>query len=106
MSTQEFLNYINRLNLNEAQIKNLSKTDLLEQILSDYIGKKVMAFEIEKLGIVINDNSLRYMIKNDKSFFKDEKFSRTKYEKFIIQSGLTHSQFEENIIEQEKEDSF
>ncbi len=106
VSTQEFLNYINRLNLNEAQIKNLSKTDLLEQILSDYIGKKVMAFEIEKLGIVINDNSLRYMIKNDKSFFKDEKFSRTKYEKFIIQSGLTHSQFEENIIEQEKRRQF
>ena len=45
-----------------------------------------MAFEIEKLGIVINDNSLRHMIKNDKTFFKDEKFSRTKYEKFIIQS--------------------
>ena len=74
VSTQEFLNYINRLNLNEAQIKNLSKTDLLEQILSDYIGKKVMAFEIEKLGIVINDNSLRYMIKNDKSFLKMKNF--------------------------------
>ena len=35
ISTQEFVNYINRLNLNEDQIKNLSKTDLVEQILSD-----------------------------------------------------------------------
>ena len=35
ISTQEFINYINRLNLNKEQIKNLSKTDLIEQILSD-----------------------------------------------------------------------
>ena len=27
ISTQEFLNYINRLNLNEEQIKNLSKIE-------------------------------------------------------------------------------
>ena len=40
ISTQEFINYINRLNLSEEQIKNMSKTDLIEQILSDYIGKK------------------------------------------------------------------
>ena len=40
----QFVNYINRLNLNEQQRKNLSKTDLVEQILSDYIGKKVMAY--------------------------------------------------------------
>ena len=58
ISTQEFINYINRLNLNEEQIKNLSKTDLVEQILSDYIGKKVMSLEIEKLGVVINDSLL------------------------------------------------
>ena len=42
ISTQEFINYINRLNLNEEQVKNLSKTDLVEQILSDFIGKKVL----------------------------------------------------------------
>ena len=75
ISTQEFVNYINRLNLNDEQIKSLSKTDLVEQILSDYIGKKVMSLEIEKLGIVVNDNALRDIIKNDKSFFKGEKFS-------------------------------
>ena len=84
ISTQEFINYINRLNLNNEQIKNLSKTDLVEQILSDYIGKKVMSLEIEKLGIEITDSALRNIIKNDKSFFKDNEFSRTEYEKFLI----------------------
>ncbi len=106
ISTQEFINYVNRLNLNEEQVKNLSKTDLIEQILSDYIGKKVMSLEIEKLGIVVNDNALRNIIKNDKTFFKDNKFSRTEYEKFLIKSGITAPQFEANIVEQEKRRQF
>ena len=106
ISTQEFVEYLRRLNLSEKQIKNLSKTDLVEKILSEYIGKKVMALEIEKLGISLNDNSLRNLIKSDKMFYKDEKFSRTEYEKFLIKSGITAPQFEENIVEQEKRRQF
>ena len=106
VSAQEFVNYVNRLNLNEEQIKNLSKTDLIEQILSEYIGRKVMAYEIEKIGIVVSDSALRDIIKNDKLFFKDDKFSRTEYEKFLIKSGVTAPQFEANIVEQEKRRQF
>ena len=101
INTQEFVNYLNRLNLDSNQIKNLPKTDLLEQILSEYIGREIMSLEIKKLGILINDNSLRNIIKNDKLFFKDKKFSRTEYEKFLIKSGITAPSFESNIIEQE-----
>ena len=106
VSTQEFVNYLRKLNLNEEQIKNLPKTDLIEKILSEYIGKKVMALEIEKLGIQINDDSLRNIIKNDKLFSKNNKFSRTEYEKFLIKSGVTAPQFEANIVEQEKRRQF
>ncbi len=101
VSTQEFVNYVRRLNLNETQIKNLKKTDLVEKILSEYIGRKVMSLEIDRIGISVNDNSLRNIIKNDKLFFKDNKFSRTKYEKFLLESGLSAPVFERNIVEQE-----
>jgi len=106
ISTQEFVDYLRRLNLSEDQIKNLPKTDLIEKILSEYIGKRVMALEIEKLGIKVNDNALRKIIKNDKLFTKDKKFSRTEYEKFLIKSGVTAPQFETNIVEQEKRRQF
>ena len=106
ISAQEFVEYIRRLNLKEEQIKNLPKTDLIEKILSGYIGKKVMELEIKKLGITVNDNSLRNIIKNDKLFFKNDEFSRTEYEKFLIKSGVTAPQFEENIAEQEKKRQF
>ena len=106
ISTQEFLKYLRQINLNEGQIKSLPKTDLVEQILSQYIGRKVMALEIKKVGVVINDNALRDIIKNDKLFFKDNKFSRTEYEKFLIKSGITAPQFEANIVEQEQRRQF
>jgi len=106
ISTQEFISYLRQMNLNKEQIKSLSKTDLVKQILSQYIGRKVMALEIEKIGVTVNDNALRKIIKNDKLFFKDNKFSRTEYEKFLIKSGITAPQFEANIIEQEKRRQF
>ncbi len=106
VSTQEFVEYLRRLNLNEEQIKNLPNTDLIEKILSEYIGKRVMALEIEKLKITVNDDALRNIIKSDKLFFKDNKFSRTEYEKFLIKSGITAPQFEANIAEQEKRRQF
>ena len=70
----EALKPTDKENLNEDQIKDLPKTDLIEQILSEYIGRKVMALEIEELDIEISDNALRNIIKNDKLFFKDNKF--------------------------------
>ena len=106
VSTQEFMNYLNRLNLNEEQIKNLPKTDLVEKVLSEYIGRKVMALEIERSGITINDNSLRDIIRNDKLFFKNDKFSRTEYEKFLLKSNVTAPMFEQNIVEQESRRQF
>jgi len=106
ISTQEFMDYIRKINLSEQQIENIKKTDLIEQILSQYIGRKVMALEIEKFGVIVNDNSLRDIIKNDKLFYKDNKFSRTEYEKFLIKSGITAPQFEANIAEQERRRQF
>ena len=82
MSTQEFVDYLRRLNLNKEQIKNLPKTDLIEKILSEYIGKRVMTLEIEKIGIRINDNSLRNIIKNDELFEKEGNFQELNTKNF------------------------
>ncbi len=101
ISAQEFITYLNQLNLDKDQIKNFTKTNLFDQILAEYIGKKVMDLEIKQLGITVNDNSLRNIIKNEKLFFKDNKFSRTEYEKFLLKSGVTAPAFEQNIENQE-----
>ena len=102
ISTRDFVNYLNILNLSEQERKDLPKTDLIEKILSDYIGKKVLLLELEDLDVILEDPSLKEIIINDKTFFKDKKFSRIEYEKFLISNNLTAPLFEANIAEQEK----
>jgi len=102
INTQEFINYLNNLNLSKDQVKNIKNSDLVEKVLSSYIGREVLELEIKNLGIHLTDDSLKKIIINDKNFFKDKKFSRTKYEKFLIESGITAPMFEKNISEQEK----
>ena len=102
ISTRDFVNYLNVLDLNEQERKNLPNTDLINRILSDYIGKKVLILELEDLNVMLEDSSLKELIINDKTFFKDDKFSRTEYEKFLISNSLSAPLFETNIAEQEK----
>ena len=102
ISAQSFAQYVNRLNLSDEQRESLDKTDLLDKILSDYIGKKIISLEIKDQGIHLSDKSLKEIITTDKTFHKDNKFSRTKYEKFLLESGIPATVFEQNIAEQEK----
>jgi len=99
---QNFVEYVNRLNLSEQQRNNLSKTDLLDKILSDYVGKRIVALEIIDQGVNLNNQSLKEIITTDETFRKDNKFSRTEYEKFLLESGISAPVFEKNIEEQEK----
>jgi peptidyl-prolyl cis-trans isomerase D len=100
ISAQSFVSYVNRLNLSEQQRENLSTTDLLDKILSDYVGKKIMTLEIKAQGINLSNNSLKQILITDKTFFKDGKFSRTQYEKFLLESAISAPIFEQNIAEQ------
>ena len=102
ISVTNFVNYVGRLNLNEQQRNSLNKTDLLDKILSDYIGKKIIAMEIEDQKINLSNRALKKIIISDTTFAEDNKFSRTKYEKFLLESGTSAPVFEQNIAEQEK----
>ena len=102
ISAQVFAQYVNRLNLNDQQRKNLGKSNLLDKILSDYVGKKIISLEIEDNGIFISDQSLKNIITTDKTFSENNKFSRTKYEKFLLESSISAPIFEQNIAEQER----
>ena len=42
ISVQNFVNYLGQLNLTEKQRKELNKSGLIDKILSEYIGKKII----------------------------------------------------------------
>ena len=106
VSAQNFVEYVNRLNLSEQQRNDIAKTDLLDKILSDYVGKKIIALEIAYQGVRLNNRSLKDIITTDKTFKKDNKFSRTEYEKFLLKSGINATTFEKNVAAQEKKRQF
>ena len=70
ISAQNLGEYVNKLNLSNEQIKSLNKSDLLDKILSAYIGREIITLEIKEKGIFLSDLSLREIITGDKIFFR------------------------------------
>ena len=96
------MKYVNRLNLDDKEREQLTNGDLLEKILSSYIGKKVLSLELQNQNVSISDKSLKDIITNDKAFYKDDKFSRTKYEEFLISNSLSAPLFEKTLLSKKK----
>ena len=100
ISTNEFIEYIN---LNSGTEKDLN-SNIIQKMLSDFIGEKIIEKEIKDLNIIISDFSLSKIIKNENIFKKENKFSRTEYEKFLIINSLDAVTFEKNILKIKKKE--
>ena len=95
ISTQEFVAYI-RYNAPNPDFETLDK-NLIEKLLSNFIGEKLITLEIENHGIKFSENSLSKIIKNEKAFKKNNKFSRTEYEKYLVKNSLNAVVYEANL---------
>ena len=100
ISTQEFVDF---LQYNNPSGEILDKNSI-EKLLSTFIGTKLIAQEIKNLDIRVSDISLSKIIRNEKAFKKDDKFSRIEYEKFLVNNNLSAASFEANILEQIKKE--
>ena len=99
ISTQEFVNYLRTVNITYEDMERVGKYNLLERVLTNYISEKIVAIESKKKGFQLSDKSLFGKLSIDKRFQKDGEFSETKYEKFILTSGLTKP-FYENLLKE------
>ena len=102
ISIQEFVNYVRR-NAPNSDFETLDN-DLIEKLLSNFIGEKLIALEIENHNIKLSENSLSAIIKNQKVFKKNNKFSRTEYEKFLVKNSLNAVVYETNMSKQVKKE--
>ena len=98
--TNEFINFL-RYHASEEEILDEQS---LERFLSKFIGEKLIQQEISDFEIKLTDKSLSKIIKNEKIFQKNNEFSRTEYEKFLIKNSLSAPALESNILNQEKKD--
>ena len=102
ISTQDFIDHINKLNINENLIKEKIDQNILEEILGRLISNRLIENEIKDVKLVITDKILVEKIKSNSNFIDDKSnFSRVKYEKFLITNNLTANEFEKNFRENE-----
>ena len=97
-NVQEFGLYIQKYTPSEQIIDD----NYIKQMLSSFVGEKLLEKEIEYYKIKISDQSLSDLIRNQKEFKRDGKFSRIEYEKFLIESNLSAINFEEDLLKKEK----
>jgi hypothetical protein len=98
-STQDFVNFITQKIASSGQKINVNQ---MEDHLSLFIGEKLIEKEIEHFAIKLSDNSLSKLIKHQKDFKRENKFSRIEYENFLLKNNITATFFEAYLSYSEK----
>ena len=97
--TQEFVDQLKR----EMQIQNILNgkeviaNNLHFKILNKLVADKIIEIYAEDEKIIINDKTLASYLKEIPEFKEKNEFSRTKYEKYLLQNSSTTSEFEKNF---------
>ena len=102
ISTKDFMDYINKSKINPEIIKANIDNNVIEQLLTQLVSTIIIDLEINDLSVRLNDLNLANKITNQESF-KDENnnFSRTKYEKFLLQNNFSVVEFEQTVKKNE-----
>ena len=101
-SIQNFVDYIQRLSSSNQKIKS----NQIEEFLSTFIGEQLIKNEIDYFGFKLSDKSLSRLIRYQKDFERENKFSRVEYEKFLLKNNITSIAFESILSQQEKRKQF
>ena len=98
VSTQDFATFINNSKISNEVIRENIENNVIEELLTQLVSTSLIDIEIKELEISISDRILAKRIKNEKSF-QDENnnFSRTKYEKFLLETNTNSIEFEQGI---------
>ena len=98
ISTQDFMNHLNSSRITLETIKDNLNNNILEEILGELISKKMIQLEEQNLNLIISDKILKKRIKENENFLdENKKFSRLKYEKFLLSSNITAVDFETKL---------
>jgi peptidyl-prolyl cis-trans isomerase D len=65
--------------------------------ISNIISEKLLKIHAKKSGVIINDETIIIEIKNAPEFKDNQNFSRTKYEKFLLERNINSKIIEDQI---------
>ena len=95
ISTQDFMDYLNRSGLSQQIIKENIDKNVIEELLSSLISMTLLDLEIKDLSLILSKEILIEKLKKNKSF-QDEngKFKRILYEKFLLSNNMSAAMYE------------
>ena len=95
VSTQDFIDHINRSNIPQQTIKNNLDKNIIEELLSTLISTTLLDLEIKDFNILISEETLSKKIRSNKNFHDENgNFERLKYEKFLLENNQSAPAFE------------
>ena len=99
ISFNQFINEFNKIVRNnniESEKVAISKNIHILAI-SNIVSEKLLKNHSKKLGVIIDDVTIAIEIKNSREFKDKENFSRTKYEKFLLEKNINSKILEDQI---------
>ena len=88
ISTQDFMDYLNKSGLSQQVIKDNIGKNIIEELLSTLISTSLLDLEIKELNLLMSEEVLIEKIKNNKNFHNEKGvFQRTLYEKFLLSNN-------------------
>ena len=95
ISTQEFIDYLNKSGIPQKTIRENLNNNIIEELLSGLISTTLLELEIKDYHLIISENTLLKKIKSNKNFHDENgNFQRIKYEKFLLENNQSAPQFE------------
>lgn len=91
----EFNKIIRNNNIQSEKIAINNNIHILA--VSNIISEKLLKIHTKKLGVIIDDTITAIEIKNSNEFKDKDIFSRTKYEKFLLERNINSKIIEEQI---------
>jgi peptidyl-prolyl cis-trans isomerase D len=95
ISTQDFIDHINRSNIPQQTIRNNLDKNIIEELLSTLVSTTLLELEVKDFKILVSEETLLNKIKTNKNFQNDNgDFERLKYEKFLLENNQSAPAFE------------
>jgi peptidyl-prolyl cis-trans isomerase D len=99
ISFNQFITEFNKIiRSNNIQSEKIAITNNIHILaVSNIVSEKLLKIHAKKLGVAIDDTIIAIEIKNSKEFKDKDFFSRTKYEKFLLERNINSKILEEQI---------
>ena len=99
ISFNQFITEFNKIirNNNIQSEKIAIKNNIHIIAVSNIVSEKLLKIHAKKIGVIIDDTTIAIEIKNSNEFKDKEIFSRTKYEKFLLERNINSKILEEQI---------